>query len=102
LFDEIKKEEEDEDEDEDDEKEDEDEDEGGVDEFGRRVREEDRRKKKGLLATYKFKVCDSLVNIGPITDFAIGESFDPASVSMAVHTTFCNFIIYYESKKLTQ
>jgi hypothetical protein len=92
LFDEIKKEEEAEDED--DEKEDDEDDEddeGGVDEFGRRVREEDRRqekrKKKGQLATYKFKVCDSLVNIGPITDFAIGESFDPASVSMAVYTT---------------
>jgi hypothetical protein len=55
-----------------------------VDEFGRRIREEDRRRKKGLLTTYKFKVCDSLVNVGPITDFAIGESFDPASVSMAV------------------
>ncbi len=55
-----------------------------MDEFGRRIREEDRRRKKGLLTTYKFKVCDSLINVGPITDFAIGESFDPASVSMAV------------------
>jgi hypothetical protein len=58
-----------------------------VDEFGRRIREEDRRRKKGLLSSYKFKVCDSLLNIGPITDFAIGESFDAASVSMAVQAS---------------
>lgn len=91
LFDDIKKEEDNDDDDEDEEEEasgegevkEEPDGEGEVDEFGRRIREEDRRKKKGLLTTYKFKVCDSLVNVGPITDFAIGESFDPASVSMA-------------------
>jgi hypothetical protein len=90
LFDEIKKEEEDDEDDDDEDGTDGDgikserDGEGEVDEFGRRIREEDRRRKKGLLTSYKFKVCDSLLNIGPITDFAIGESFDAASVSMAV------------------
>ena len=37
-----------------------------------------------LLSSYKFKVCDSLLNIGPIAEFAIGESLDSASVSMMV------------------
>ena len=37
-----------------------------------------------LLYSYKFKVCDSLLNIGPIAEFAIGESLDSASVSMMV------------------
>lgn len=53
-----------------------------VDEFGRRIKEEG--KKKAQLKTYKFQVCDSLFNIGPITDFAVGESFDSSSVSIVV------------------
>lgn len=36
------------------------------------------------LKTYKFRVCDSLLNIGPISDFVVGESFDLASLSMSV------------------
>lgn len=82
MFDEIKRE--DEEDDYDEEIKQEDEEDADVDEFGRCMREEDKRKQKGLLATYKFRVCDNLLNIGPIADFAVGESFDGASASLAV------------------
>lgn len=82
LFDDIKKEEEEDDEEDGNENSNE---EAEVDEFGRRIREEDRIRKKGLLPTYKFKVCDNLLNIGPIADMAVGESFDAASVSLSVY-----------------
>lgn len=36
------------------------------------------------MASYKFRVSDSLVNIGPIADIAVGESFDTASASLLV------------------
>lgn len=32
---------------------------------------------------YTFTVCDSLVNVGPIGDFVVGESFDQQSISIA-------------------
>ena len=39
--------------------------------------------KLSLLKQYTFSVVDSLVNIGPIGDIAIGESRDAASASMS-------------------